>query len=316
MKTLFRCALACFLAALSAGRGWAQAGPATERDFIVAYSQAHDRKDVAALMKLVYWAGVEEDLRGAVERSFAANVLFKPAAVLIEPLGPGEMTEYARGGVTYRPNLKPVGKLTVKFEKSADGPTATGYLVGINEGVYFITTAAPVLQKAAAPVLQKVAAPVLQKAAAPVALKAAAPVPPAPGSPPPSKPAKAAQKMPSGAATDDELVKAFRLAHQAKDADAILKLIHWKGVPEHMRDFTRNAVTANFANTLLGVEIHPLTGRERLEVSQDGVVHKPTLSVAASVVVVYGSKPSAPALLPELFIGAEGKRRYFVMRAP
>ena len=54
--------------------------------------------------------------------------------------------EYHLGGVTYRPNLKPVKQLWMSFKKSnpASAISGSGYFVGLHDGKTFITTAAPV----------------------------------------------------------------------------------------------------------------------------------------------------------------------------
>lgn len=119
----------------------------TKAAFMEAYRTAHTNRDVDALMKLVYWEGVEEDIK----KNFAKN--FKDELKLeienLEMLQPSsdEMTQYTIQGRTYKTNLTVTDVLIIHF-KAQPGIaqiTHTKYLVGVKEGgQYCITTAMPI----------------------------------------------------------------------------------------------------------------------------------------------------------------------------
>ena len=108
------------------------------------YREAHQSKDVPKAMALVYWAGVDEQIRASLERNFRGDLQRVLRDVQVIPPAQGTLTEYSRGGVTYRPNLAVVKTLVVQFEKGADGVTSTTYLLGMKDGRLFITTAVAV----------------------------------------------------------------------------------------------------------------------------------------------------------------------------
>ena len=125
------------------GESPTSAGPATEDAIIALYTELHENADVNGMMKLVYWKGVEEPMRQMVRKSFqeASNRKIKRVEVL--PAQETQLTEYTRAGVRYRTNLEVIGNLEVIY----DDPgvvTSSMFPLGKKDGVFFITTAAPV----------------------------------------------------------------------------------------------------------------------------------------------------------------------------
>ncbi len=69
----------------------------------------------------------------------------------MEELSKDEKLEYTLRGVTYRPNLKPLGRMRVEFALPTEGQvttqiTSSGYLVGVKDGKHYIVTAVPTTQ--------------------------------------------------------------------------------------------------------------------------------------------------------------------------
>ena len=89
-----------------------------------------------------------EPVRKSIERDFANDVL----DVRIEPMKAGQILQYELKGVTYRPNLEPLGNLVVEFERTGDRvqATSTSYLFGKKDGTFMIATAAAVVNPGAA----------------------------------------------------------------------------------------------------------------------------------------------------------------------
>ena len=112
-----------------------------------AFREAHEDSDLVALSRLVYWEQVDARTRSSFEKQSSADFGLEISDLVVEPVDPDMKLEYTLEGVTYRPNLDPVGRLRVEFEPGeADGmPTtrSTSYLFGTRDGVYWIATSAP-----------------------------------------------------------------------------------------------------------------------------------------------------------------------------
>jgi hypothetical protein len=111
---------------------------------IAAFKAGYEKKDVDALMGLVYWKGVTVQTKNSIRRSFE-RVLKAPMDNVFVVPKPKDLTlEYTHGSITYRINLQPVGWLRVFYKKHQQGVTTTSYVVGEKDGRYLIATAAPV----------------------------------------------------------------------------------------------------------------------------------------------------------------------------
>ena len=121
--------------------------PHTTDQLIQQFRTAHQKHSGPDIARLVFWGGASQDLRRSTERHIADDFPMRIARVTVQPLAPDERLEYTRDGVTYRPTLRPVGRLTVEFVPgggAAGGVTATSYLVGVKDGVYCLLSAEPV----------------------------------------------------------------------------------------------------------------------------------------------------------------------------
>ena len=121
--------------------------PAGFEEFATQFRTAHDASSIEQFARLVYWERVDAQTRGSVERQSAKEFGRAIMSISFEPLPGGATLEYERAGVTYRPNLPPLGQLVVLYAPRSERPTvatSTRYLLGRESGKLRIATAAPV----------------------------------------------------------------------------------------------------------------------------------------------------------------------------
>ncbi|MFQ5904636.1 MAG: hypothetical protein ACE5JO_13205 [Candidatus Binatia bacterium] len=91
---------------------------------------------------------MDERTRKSFERHTQADFGLAIREIVFEELSEDKVLEYTLGGITYRPNLRPMGRMRVKFSPAKGTgqirATSTSYLVGIKDGTYLIVLAAPV----------------------------------------------------------------------------------------------------------------------------------------------------------------------------
>jgi len=119
-------------------------GP-SESELIEGYRQAHDRRDLQAMLKLYCWDRVTPEIRKMTEEG--AKGMFAEKVLIITMTSdhpPGRMNQYIRNGVTYGLNLPPVKELVVETPVPNSPPARSYYPVGIKDGHYRILVAAPV----------------------------------------------------------------------------------------------------------------------------------------------------------------------------
>ena len=127
-------------------RGGSRA-PHTADQLMQQFRAAHQKHSLPDIERLVFRGGAAAELRRSTERHIADDFPLTIARVTISPLATDERLEYTKDGVTYRPTLRPVGRLTVEFVPGsgvAGGITSRSYLVGVRGGIYYIVTAEPV----------------------------------------------------------------------------------------------------------------------------------------------------------------------------
>ena len=137
-----------FLPALAPARGDAE--PKDFREFAVLFRAAHDSSDFGKISELVCWDRVNDEARASFRRHTASEFGRPISSISFERLPEDAMLEYEQGGVTYRPNLSPIGYLVVRYTPKPSEPTAataTHYLIGRKAGSLRITTAAPVAEQ-------------------------------------------------------------------------------------------------------------------------------------------------------------------------
>ncbi len=115
----------------------------TQAQLIDEYKQAHDARDIDAMMKLVYWGETANDDHSMKRNVFIADFDSEITSVTIEPLKADALLEYTRNGVTWRPTLPPIGWLTITFEVGESGNAGTSVLVAEKDGSHHIVFAAP-----------------------------------------------------------------------------------------------------------------------------------------------------------------------------
>jgi hypothetical protein len=117
----------------------------SEPDFIAAFRQAHEGRDLEALSKLVCWDRVPLEIRKLSEDSFRATFDDKIMNIRVTTEHPqGRPEAYVRNGITYRFNVPVVAEMVVENPpptKVAFG--GTYYPLGVKDGRYCIAQMAP-----------------------------------------------------------------------------------------------------------------------------------------------------------------------------
>lgn len=111
------------------------------------YKAAFDSKDLAALMKLVHWERVEDNIKLMMRTGFERVLQLDLVSLETAELGQDDSFQFENKGVKYGPNLFPVARLLIEFKP--DGVSqyqvaSSSYLIGEIDGRYMITTSAPV----------------------------------------------------------------------------------------------------------------------------------------------------------------------------
>jgi hypothetical protein len=127
--------------------GAAPAEPAGFAELAAAFRAAHQAGDIQAFKKIICWDGVDGPTRasvlGSIQEDFGGSI----EKISFDPLKPDDPLEYELHGVTYRPNLQPIGWLVVQFHwvgvAARPSATRTQYLVGRKDGHLLIASAAP-----------------------------------------------------------------------------------------------------------------------------------------------------------------------------
>jgi hypothetical protein len=119
-----------------------------EDEFISTFRQAHERKDIDAISALVYWKNVAPDRKELQLQNISSK--FPSTIASIEIIEPGNKSrEFKKQGKVYRPNLKVVKVLSIKYEpqKPIVGQVSfseSTYPLGELNGKYVIALAVPV----------------------------------------------------------------------------------------------------------------------------------------------------------------------------
>jgi hypothetical protein len=119
----------------------------SQSELIDGYRQAHDRRDLQAMLKLFCWDGVTPELRQMTEDGVKGMFEEKILRIKIADEHPkGRMNQYIRNGVTYGLNLPVVKELVLQTASSSPNvtPGSSYYPVGIKDGHYVIAVMAPV----------------------------------------------------------------------------------------------------------------------------------------------------------------------------
>ncbi len=118
----------------------------SQSELIGGYRQAHDRRDLQAMLKLFCWDGVTPELRQITEDGVKEMFDEKILSIKITDEHPkGRTNQYIRNGVTYGLNLPVVKELVLQTPSSSpnDTPMSSYYPVGIKDGHYVIALMAP-----------------------------------------------------------------------------------------------------------------------------------------------------------------------------
>ena len=119
----------------------AKSGP----DFIAAFRQAYQGRDIEALSKLVCWDRVPSEIRKLSEDSFRAAFDDKIMNIRFTTEHPqGRPEVYVRDGITYRFNVPVVAEMVVENPPATkEAFSGTYYPLGVKDGRYCIAQMAP-----------------------------------------------------------------------------------------------------------------------------------------------------------------------------
>lgn len=113
---------------------------------IDSYKAALQGKNSDQLMALVYWEGVEMNIRQMMQASFNNMLGYKLNSITFLDKVERDVIGYELNGIKYTSNLKPVGELKVVFDLTGlySPRLEIKHLIGVHNDIYMITTAAPV----------------------------------------------------------------------------------------------------------------------------------------------------------------------------
>lgn len=122
----------------------------SEATFLQKGQSALDAKDGSALLGLVFFDGVEPQMKEMITKQIIDVAKKSVHSLALVETEPGQIFEYTIQGQVYRTNLKPIKMLKLEYEETI--PLSTGTLsnpsmsfpVGEKDGTLMITTAAPV----------------------------------------------------------------------------------------------------------------------------------------------------------------------------
>jgi hypothetical protein len=128
--------------------------PAADKDseaiFLEKVQSALDAKDGSALLGLVFFDGVEPQVKEMITKQITDVAEKSVTSAALVETEPSQLFEYTIQGQVYRTNLKPLKMLRLEYDETI--PLSSGTLskpsislpVGEKDGVLMITTAAPV----------------------------------------------------------------------------------------------------------------------------------------------------------------------------
>ena len=122
----------------------------SEAIFLEKVQSALDAKDGSALLGLVFFDGVEPQMKEMIAKQMTDVAGKSVTSVALVETEPNQVFEYSIQGQDYTTNLKPIKMLKLEYDETI--PLSGGRLskpsmsfpVGEKDGVLMITTAAPV----------------------------------------------------------------------------------------------------------------------------------------------------------------------------
>ncbi len=105
-------------ASVTSGSGNSQ----PQAELLAAYRTAHERGDVAAVLKLYCFDGASSDVREVTRENVAHQLRYPLADLSIAPLPPDHVHVRHEGDVRLRSNLPDVALATAKFDTSRAAP--------------------------------------------------------------------------------------------------------------------------------------------------------------------------------------------------
>jgi len=102
-------------------------------------AEAMKTGDSDKISALFYWEGIDDEMRKLSERNINQLIEFPPQKIELIPLPEDFKTEFVRNGIKYRPNLKLIGIIKIKYgDERPDYITDTKIPYGVKDGIYYL----------------------------------------------------------------------------------------------------------------------------------------------------------------------------------
>ena len=129
-------------------------GNESGEEFVAAFRQAHEQRDLEAMSKLFCGDRVTPEVRNATEDNLKTGFDEKIADIRVSTEHPKGRTDvFVRNGITYKFNLPVVAELIIEHPPQSKGSSSiSDYPLALKEGHYCIAQMAPAEGSAAQPV--------------------------------------------------------------------------------------------------------------------------------------------------------------------
>ncbi len=84
---------------------------------------------------------------------------------------------------------------------------------------------------------------------------------------------------------EQELIRAYRAAHEAKDIGRAMILVYWAGVPDDIRASFQRNFQQDFARKISTVQVVPREANQLTEYTRQGRTYRTNLEVVGNLVV-------------------------------
>jgi hypothetical protein len=84
---------------------------------------------------------------------------------------------------------------------------------------------------------------------------------------------------------EQQLIRAYRAAHEAKDVERAMALVYWAGVADDIRASFRRNFQSDFVRKISAVQVVPREANQLTEYTREGRTYRTNLPVVGNLVV-------------------------------